>query len=954
MATREEEQVILQQFLRFGETKSIAQEIILQDVRENRDKHSLSTPKTESEIKKFIERSNIGMQSFMRGYDPRHLLGRSLYAAATNLTTNLTSPSTPLLSPALLSSYAASTNRDTPISLTTSSNPAPTEPPAGSPLSRLQTMQPFDYRRERFSPTVSPINSEKCGTAAPSVAESLSPQNLSTGAASSSQPSPVTKPEPVPLALSLKVETKEEKPVPPVTLQMTPTSVSRPEPEVKEDTSSNEGVINYSTKDTSKPITSTPTPSLYYAEQKIKHLRKSTHPTKRPWQPTPGYGGTLISPSGKKRVLCTACNKTFCDKGALKIHYSAVHLKEMHKCSVDGCNMMFSSRRSRNRHSANPNPKLHMPQARRKLPDGMGMMDEKLSPSSSLSSSPPGMIPLPQSLSISSMSPMSLENKSVIARPSSLSTSHSAIIMHPGAGYYLDPRHMLSPGSTPEKMPRLDSHYLEHVSADSRPQEEAESRSRKRKSLVPTRCSQTDQMFLMSDDNSDDGISFEDSSSEVEGLMMEDRSPCSDFESMDTSSPKDMHSDGESIGVEYLPRPSLQMSNSVQIQPTDLRREQPGSHMFDEIKESPIKQMDLSSRVKLQDECGDVTVEDSEPTPVVVVAPEQDMSVDTSDTKCITNGIEPKDLSTRSDEGENGNGDCSMDRLSIDQSHDSDGECEPDENGHMSSDLDMNGEDENGDRRDDDLSDIPVDEENPRRCSSCGKVFQNLFTVKTHYQNVHLKLMHKCTVEGCNAAFPSKRSRDRHSSNLNLHRKLLSTSSGNESDKVSSHNLLGQSLRDEFVPRIYENQPYHLGYSHQSRYDTDGVDDIDPLSPPQRESSPPPAYATRSATNNNNDTTSNHNSEEAGTGYTSDNDNSGDDTPQPDPDGTVTCHVCHHPFRDNLVLKEHFEKLHPKEMFHCTITGCDKIFSTRKSRNRHSQNDNLHRHLSQPKINGTA
>ncbi|VDO62808.1 unnamed protein product [Onchocerca flexuosa] len=31
----------------------------------------------------------------------------------------------------------------------------------------------------------------------------------------------------------------------------------------------------------------------------------------------------------------------------------------MHKCTVEGCEMMFSSRRSRNRHSANPNPKLH-------------------------------------------------------------------------------------------------------------------------------------------------------------------------------------------------------------------------------------------------------------------------------------------------------------------------------------------------------------------------------------------------------------------------------------------------------------------------------------------------------------------------------------------------------------------------------------------------------------------
>jgi hypothetical protein len=70
--------------------------------------------------------------------------------------------------------------------------------------------------------------------------------------------------------------------------------------------------------------------------------------------------GILVSPNGKKRVQCHVCLKTFCDKGALKIHFSAVHLREMHKCLVDGCNMVFSSRRSRNRHSANPNPKLHM------------------------------------------------------------------------------------------------------------------------------------------------------------------------------------------------------------------------------------------------------------------------------------------------------------------------------------------------------------------------------------------------------------------------------------------------------------------------------------------------------------------------------------------------------------------------------------------------------------------
>ena len=40
------------------------------------------------------------------------------------------------------------------------------------------------------------------------------------------------------------------------------------------------------------------------------------------------------------------------------------------------------------------------------------------------------------------------------------------------------------------------------------------------------------------------------------------------------------------------------------------------------------------------------------------------------------------------------------------------------------------------------------------------------------------ELVHRCTVDGCNAAFPSKRSRDRHSCNTQLHRKLLSTSDG--------------------------------------------------------------------------------------------------------------------------------------------------------------------------------
>ncbi|KAL3050863.1 hypothetical protein OYC64_001185 [Pagothenia borchgrevinki] len=70
---------------------------------------------------------------------------------------------------------------------------------------------------------------------------------------------------------------------------------------------------------------------------------------------------TSLSPAGgrKGRVCCGVCGKSFYDKGTLKIHYNAVHLKIKHRCTVAGCTMVFSSLRSRNRHSANPNPRLH-------------------------------------------------------------------------------------------------------------------------------------------------------------------------------------------------------------------------------------------------------------------------------------------------------------------------------------------------------------------------------------------------------------------------------------------------------------------------------------------------------------------------------------------------------------------------------------------------------------------
>jgi len=140
MATRDEEHVILQQFLRFGETKTIAQEIILQDTRDKQDAYSKQTKQAESEIKKFIERSNLSMQSFMKLDPARQMFaGRLPFVPGARLLTS------PILTP---SPYSPSRdNAARPLSLTTS--PAASSTPLSTPpISRLQA---YEFRRELAS-----------------------------------------------------------------------------------------------------------------------------------------------------------------------------------------------------------------------------------------------------------------------------------------------------------------------------------------------------------------------------------------------------------------------------------------------------------------------------------------------------------------------------------------------------------------------------------------------------------------------------------------------------------------------------------------------------------------------------------------------------------------------------------------------------------------------------------
>jgi hypothetical protein len=50
---------------------------------------------------------------------------------------------------------------------------------------------------------------------------------------------------------------------------------------------------------------------------------------------------------------CTFCRKSLPDTAALKEHYEQLHLGEMYRCTVPGCDKVFSSRSKRNLHSDN-------------------------------------------------------------------------------------------------------------------------------------------------------------------------------------------------------------------------------------------------------------------------------------------------------------------------------------------------------------------------------------------------------------------------------------------------------------------------------------------------------------------------------------------------------------------------------------------------------------------------
>ena len=459
-------------------------------------------------------------------------------------------------------------------------------------------------------------------------------------------------------------------------------------------------------------------------------------------------GMSYISPTtGKKRVQCNVCLKTFCDKGALKIHFSAVHLREMHKCSVEGCNMMFSSRRSRNRHSANPNPKLHTPHLRRKISPHDGRTHQgPFLPSLAAfatTSKPPSMPNLP--------SPANFPG---------LSSPFGA----PGAAASL---------LTPENMQNFQRQQME---------------LQKLHELKMGMYAQGHQNF----DAKRHHMELEENSESKRIRLSDSENENDEKESDKAESTKD---EGASSGTQSATGGSKRKSRNptriTNLNPTENPTEEDfSSDDDDEGFENPLDDIDDDMDLDHHDQDPDDQGASGASKP--------------------GSGNQPKPSKSPPPPGNNGSNSNADQQNHHDNNN---GDSKPtDKEANNNADPEIFSDSENV------PLEIPVDKENPKRCVECGQEFSNHFDVKHHYQNDHLGMMHKCTVEGCNAGFPSKRSRDRHASNLNLHRKLLSTTSvdtnttntssttQNQTNNSQSNFTNHVAQQSELLARLYTEQ----------------------------------------------------------------------------------------------------------------------------------------------------
>ncbi|XP_045545395.1 zinc finger protein basonuclin-1 isoform X1 [Salmo salar] len=736
-----------------------------------------------------------------------------------------------------------------------------------------------------------------------------------------------------------------------------------------------------------------------------------------------GGGGSLK----KGRVYCSACDKTFYDKGTLKIHYNAVHLKIKHKCTIDGCNMVFSSLRSRNRHSANPNPRLHMPMNRNNRDkDLRGSGSLSADEDSEASDKPRSEYPhssIPVSLTSSPDSQKSVASymvSHVDSTTSSTKLHHSSSFPsmgHLGHGilfpnlktvqpvlpFYrslVTPAELAnSPGQHLPSLPVLSSSLPLKPTSITAPDAcgaiiDPVPKKKSRKSSMPIK--------IEKEAVEREGGMGEDSSSEdMSPIQGRDKEECErglggggDLCTRQMGVEREREREergvilagerGEREGVKR-PRshsPEREMCGSRE-QEEDKDEKEEGSRQAETgmitCASSPydgkLNHRENHSLSLSRDHTETEGEEGDQPT-----SQHQDKPCDDMDHR-LTNG----GLFRLGDRGKDGPEGCMEDYT---------------DSSLLQSRMDSEG---------------PLDRDDlPHHCEICSKTFNNQYSVKMHYRNVHLKEMHMCTVAGCNAAFPSRRSRDRHSSNLNLHHKLLTkdlyspsprslyspASLCRDKDPVSldyhqdlrdlqrdrelqrdpgsqtsvifrGHNRMGlvfpmSKMADE---RTGENAgeelgggggveegtvldlstslsvPPHGGGSARSSWDSDGAGSEEGEG---LEEEPLPMEEDSDGESCDGIGLGGPSGEGLGSGgeRTLGCMGGGQVGPQGGGGGSpITCHVCQKVYSNKGTFRAHYKTVHLRLLHKCKVPGCDTTFSSVRSRNRHSQNPNLHRNL---------
>ncbi|KAJ8718387.1 hypothetical protein PYW08_002624 [Mythimna loreyi] len=886
-----------------------------------------------------------------------------------------------------VSSAEASPNHS--IRLSTSSSPLSTTSPINSsPLSHLQNMQPFDFRKHKSNENNEKEESRKpydLGSAEKATMDLMRSQFFNF-------PLPTNLPIP-PMSMpstfnhqAAMVAALSQNPMGLASLQaLLPQMSAKPaEPSENKSHSNGKGRSDDQKPDDDNVLNLSKDAYAEVAQNsRNMMLGKCISPPKRQWgasQMPLNLGTHFINPAtGKKRVQCNVCLKTFCDKGALKIHFSAVHLREMHKCTVEGCSMMFSSRRSRNRHSANPNPKLHSPHLRRKISPHDGRTAQVhpvlISPHRAGLNIPPVMNP-----------------------------------MHPFGSYpLLNPPHNM--GQFPSNLP-LD--YKNSMNMNFSPSFDHGQAMRRESDSVENKehdgqgeSDEDDGIVVVAGDDDDDDNehidtsdyystlnksigSIDDSETDFDQRSVSDNNEVIDNRKDETASPEVMKRKRKNLNPTRLQNHYI--SENGTSNPT---RDHPDT----DENECAV---DLK-RVKTEDsQCNekniDVTNEETkkseaEPeTPIIKDEP-TDMSYNIQDLRVKDEPIDKQDMyktaNNRSSE-EQFSSENALKRLeslskgdfpTIPKKSDSqslgpynlsmnDSVDYSDRSPSSSvSSYDYNSEDTHGQifgHFDNGFfvstTDVPMDHENPRKCTVCGKIFQNVYVLKTHYQNAHLKLMYKCNVEGCRAAFSSKRSKDRHSANMSLHRKIeeyrISEESSRFLDKireqmelisryneeeravpyVESHIYYRAKESDKLKNHLTQQLPFTTPYPHLQLPET-YLSNRDmfaqhsflftpfgmlPNFPPIPLGFLPPSLNAFGCQPNYSPPHSRKLS------YCVE-----DEAPRPNKDGNYPCRGCKDCFKDLPSLKQHCESVHVQSLHRCSVSGCNAAFFSRTKRNMH-------------------